>query len=314
MGNRELPQIPAINSSMPSAFRHLLLCGLAGFVFALAPPALAQQPTPGTGPNFETRLESLEDQMRTLQGRIEQLEFSIKRLDQALQRMQSDTEARLAKMESAPPPQTPAAIAGTPPPIPPVTANFATGNASTSPTPVAPSSAAGEAAASVNGTLGAIRLQDGRVTGAVNNPQAPPLPATPPDYGLSPQEQYDRAFDLLRQTDYEEAAEAFKIFIDKNPQDKLVDNAKYWYGETLYVRDKFDQAAVAFADAYQQNPQGSKAPDCLLKLALSLEKLDKIPDACTTLDSLKGKYPNASVKIRQQADQTRARLKCAAAH
>jgi tol-pal system protein YbgF len=155
-------------------------------------------------------------------------------------------------------------------------------------------------------------MQDGKVVGATNNPQAPALPPTPPDYGLTPQEQYDRAFDLLRQTDYEDASDAFKTFVDKNPHDKLVEDAKYWYGETLYVQDKFDAAAIAFADSYQQNPNGSKAPESLLKLAKSLDKIGKTADACTTLESLKSKYPKAPIKVRQDADQERTTLKCSA--
>jgi len=46
---------------------------------------------------------------------------------------------------------------------------------------------------------------------------------------------------------------------------------------------------------------------------MSLENIDKIPDACATLDSLKGKYPNASLNIRQRADQERTKLKCGTA-
>ncbi len=286
-----------------------LLCPVLFAALAFAPVTAAAQ-QPGTGTNYEVRLEGLEDQMRTLNGRLEQLEFSIKRFEQTLQRIQNDSDARLSKLESAPPPPAPAAAVSPPPPA---TTNF-TANVPTPAASAASSAAEPATPVTANGSLGAIKMQDGHVTGAVNNPQAPPLPETPADYSLSPQEQYDRAFDLLRQTNYGEAADAFKAFIEKNPQDKLVDNAKYWYGETLYVRDKFDAAAVAFADAYQQNPQGSKAPDSLLKLAMSLEKLNKTQDACATLDSLKAKYPGAPVKVRQQTDQARSRLKCSAAH
>jgi tol-pal system protein YbgF len=163
-----------------------------------------------------------------------------------------------------------------------------------------------------NGTLGAIKMQDGRVTGAVNKPQSTPLPVAPPDYGLTPEEQYERAFNFLRQASYPEAEQAFKSFIDKNPKDKLIDNAKYWYGETLYVRARFDEAAVAFADAYQQNPQGAKAPDSLLKLGMSLGALNKISDACVTLHELKTKYPNAAPTLKSRAEDERAKLKCPA--
>jgi tol-pal system protein YbgF len=297
---------------MKSRLHRVLLTGFLAVLFAA--PVLAQQaPAPGTGSNYETRLESLEDQMRTLNGNIEQLGFSIRQLQQSMQRMQSDTEARLARLEAAQQQQQQQAsvVVNPPPPAP----------SSPSVPIAAPASAAADneadeepppPTAPVKGTLGAIKMQDGKVTGAVNNPQAPPLPQTPPDYGLSPQEQYDRAFDLLRQTNYEDASDAFKSFIDKNPKDKLIEDAKYWYGETLYVQDKFDSAALAFADAYQQNPNGAKAPDSLLKLAMSLGKLGKTSDACTTLDSLKSKYPKAPIKIRQNADQERINMKCGA--
>src|SRR5262249_49674800 len=109
------------------------------------------------------------------------------------------------------------------------------------------------------------------------------------------------ALTLLQQANYGEAEIAFKTFIDKNPKDKLVDNAKYWYGETLYVRARFDESAVAFADAYQQNPQGTKASDSLLKLAMSLAALNKTPDACVTLNELKSKYPNAPATVKARA-------------
>ncbi len=273
----------------------LVICASLG-----APAAHAQQ-AGGTGPNYETRLMSLEEAMRNLNGHIEQIEFAIKRLDQSMQRMQSDFDARLTKLESTPIPQ-PAPVAA-PPPLPPQVAAPTISGAAIAPPP---------ALADVTGTLGAVKLQDGKVTGAVNSPKAPPLPETPPDFVLTPQEQYDRAFDIVRKADYVEAEKAFKAFIDKNPKDKLIENAKYWYGETLYVQNKYADSAAAFADAYQQNPQGSKAPDCLLKLALSLSGLNKPAEACTALGELKSKYPNAIIGVRTRAKEESAKLKCGA--
>ena len=264
-----------------------------------------QSATPPVSNTYnETRLSALEEQMRVLNGRVEQIEFATRRLDQALQRIQSDNDARFTRLESAQ-----AAAAATPQPIAQPIAQ---------PAPLAQPPAAVVAPPATpanpepNGTLGAIKMQDGRVTGAVNRPQSPPLPTAPADYGLTAAEQYERAFTFLRQADYPQAEVAFKSFIDKNPQDKLVDNAKYWYGETLYVRSHFDEAAVAFADAYQQNPRGTKAPDSLLKLGMSLGALNKIQDACVTLNELKTKYPDAVPTIKSRAADERAKLKCPA--
>ncbi len=237
---------------------------------------------------METRLSEIEDQMRALTGKVEQIDYAARRLEQALQRLQSDVDARLVRLETA---------AASPPPAaaPPVQNEEAEHEEPTDP---------------VAGQLGSIKMRDGTITGGAVKPKTPPLPDKPDDYGLTVQEQYDRAFGFLRQADYNEAEKAFKSFLDKNPKDRLTENAKYWYAETFYVRGKFGDAAIAFAEAYEQNPQGTKAPDSLLKLAMSLGAINKREDACGTLAALKGKYPNAPSAIRARADQERARLKC----
>lgn len=257
---------------------------LISAIVAAASPVWAQQQG-GVGTNFETRLSNMEEEMRGLNGQLEQLGYSIRRLDQNLQRLQSDDDQRLSRLEANVNTLTSEAAARAVQPVPvPGTAD---------------------------GSLGALKTQrDGRVTGAVNAPSAPPLPDTSAETTMTPQEEYDQAFGLLRQANYEEAEKAFKDFIDNNPKDKLLDNAKYWHAETLYVRGKFAEAASGFADAFQQNQQGNKAPDSLLKLAMSLSALNKPADACTALTQLKTKYPNASTTVKTRAAEQRTKLKC----
>lgn len=269
---------------------------LVFFLFVTASDVFAQQPgSQGIGTNYETRLSTLEDMVRALNGRVEQLEFSVRRLDQGMQRMQGDYDNRLAHLEATEASLT-AALANMPPP-----------QAQTQP---AQGAQPQPTITQIGNTVDPNSGKNSAVVSPVNTGKAPVVPEKPVDNGLSTQDQYERAFGLLRQADYDNAEKAFKSFIDKNPKDKLIDNAKYWYGETLYVRGRFDEAAVAFADAYQQNPQGNKAPDSLLKLAMSLSAIDKVPDACTTLSELKNKYPNAAATVRSRADEERQKLKC----
>jgi tol-pal system protein YbgF len=281
-------------------------------VFALLPSAYAQDGGYGAGynsaaiMNYEQRLSAVEDQMRALTGKTEQVDYMLRRINQALDRMQQDNEMRLSKLEQTQNQMLSAQQMIT------SSQQQAAATAAAMPTAQPPHNVRDEEQeiADSNGTLGAIKMQDGKVTGGVKAPKAPPLPKTPADYGLTVQEQYDRAFAFLRQASYEDAEKAFKAFIDKNPQDKLLDNAKYWYAETYYVRGKYNDAAVAFADAFQQNPKGTKAPDSLLKLGMALGALDKPKEACVTLSELKTKYPNAPSTVRARADQERARMKC----
>ncbi len=265
--------------------------------FVSAPPAFAQ--TAAT--HNETRLAQQEYEIRAINGRIEQIEFAVNRLDSVMQKLQNDVDARLQRIEAA---QVAAAQQQA--------AAFAAQAQAQQQAQAAAAAQPQPPAMDVNGSLGGLKMQNGKVTGGVNKPKTPPLPSVPADYGLTPAEQYDRAFNLLREANYSEAEDAFKAFIEKNPKEKLIDNAKYWYGETLYVRGRFDEAAVAFADAFQQNPHGSKAPDSLLKLGISLKELDKTKEACVTFSELKAKYPKAPASIKARADDERAKLKCPA--
>lgn len=276
------------------ALRMAFLCLILS-AFSIHPSNAQEQvqPPTGTGVDYEGRLTATQDEFRALNGRVEQLEFSIRRIDQLLQRMQSDVDARIARLEAS-------RLAAPAQPAPQATPQQPAQQPATEPANTEP----------VNGSLGAIKVQNGKIVGGVNKQQSPALPDKPEDYGLTIQEQYDRAFGFLRQADYDSAEKAFRDFIDKNPKDKLIDNAKYWLGETMYVRGRFNESAVEFAEAYQSNPKGTKAPDSLLKLALSLENLDKKPDACTTLNELRKSFPKASASVRGRADEARAKLKC----
>lgn len=162
----------------------------------------------------------------------------------------------------------------------------------------------------VTGQLGKLYMSGGQVKGADRDSVVPTLPPKPAGYGLTASEQYDQAFQMLRESNFGGAEEAFKSFLAKNPQDKLVDNAKYWLGETYYARGKFDAAAVAFADAYQTAPKGSKAAESLFKLGMSLEGLSKHEDACTTFGEVKVQFPRAPLTVKTRVDQEVKKLKC----
>ena len=280
--------------------RFLLLPTLTFLALGLAAPyGYAQNTAPMNATNVETRLMSLEEELRSMNGRLEQMEFTTHRLEQINQRLQADMDARLAKLEqNALSPTPPPAAVPTVTPIP---------NPTIKPQTSLP---VGNPQTTVAGTLGDLKMQDGHITGGSVSPNAPALPDAPADYGLSPQEQFDRAFGLLRQANYDEAEHAFKTFIEKNPKDRQIDVAKYWYAETLYVRNHYDASAVAFADAYQQNPRGARAPDSLLNMALSLNALNKTSDACATLGELLRKFPHSAPSLRARATEEQTKMKC----
>lgn len=114
----------------------------------------------------------------------------------------------------------------------------------------------------------------------------------------TPREQYMHAFGLLRQGKYDMAASSLRQFLEAHGDDKLASNARYWLGETYYVRGSFVEAAETFLEGYQADPQGPKAPDALLKLGMSLSSLDKKNEACAAFQKLRQDYPDAPAGLK----------------
>jgi tol-pal system protein YbgF len=121
---------------------------------------------------------------------------------------------------------------------------------------------------------------------------------------------YDQAFQALREQNYAKAQQGFDGFLKRYPKDQLAGNAKYWLGETYYVRGDYTRAARVFAEGYQQYPKSSKGPDNLLKLGISLSQLNKKQEACVTFSQLEKDYRNAAAVIKQRADTEKQKLGC----
>ena len=160
------------------------------------------------------------------------------------------------------------------------------------------SAAAAPAPSSTPGTIGTISQSDLAAT------------QTAALAGGTPQEQYDQAFGLLSRTQYKQAATAFSAFLERNADHELAGNAKYWLGETYYVQGQYTEAAVTFAEGFQDYPNSPKAPDNLLKLGKSLAALDQNDDACGTYAELIRRYSSASPAIIKQARSEQKRLSC----
>jgi len=99
----------------------------------------------------------------------------------------------------------------------------------------------------------------------------------------SMQEEYDKALSILQNGKYKEAGQAFANFIQKYQNAPLVGNAYYWYGESYYALHQYDKASVQFLRGYKLFPEGEKAAESLLRLAMSLGKINKKKEACSSL-------------------------------
>ncbi len=269
-------------------FSSFLVAALA----ATPVPALAQfdtgsaPPPPGMGAPYaaaaptdlQVRMNALETHLRNVTGQMERAEYQNNQLQQALRRMNTDYDGRFRLLEKRL--DALEARAAAPPPSPPPAAPSAVMD-------VPREEPRAETPEQVLGTFSSAGDEEGA------------------------QALYDKAFASLRQARYGEAEQLLRRFLKTYSRHRLAENAKYWLGETYYVRGKFQDAAIAFAEGFQRFPKGRKAPDNLLKLAMSLGASNQKKDACTTLSELSKRFPNASAIIRNRAAQEKRTLGCA---
>ena len=125
---------------------------------------------------------------------------------------------------------------------------------------------------------------------------------------LSPDEQFQIAFDLLRSQQFDQAKTALEDFIDNNSEKQLSGSSYYWLGEIHLLKKNYRDAALVFAEGYQKYPTSIKSPDNLYKLAEALSHIDKIIDACNTLKKFKKEYINH--KLINKTNSMIIELKC----
>ena len=161
------------------------------------------------------------------------------------------------------------------------------------------------------------RLQLMEKRGAAEVDPARPAPERTPGAQLqtppnaAEQSDYDAAFALLKQSQYERAIKGFREFIARYPQSALADNAQYWIAEGNYVLHDFKTALAEFNKLVQAYPSSSKMPDALLKIGYIHAEQNQDDKARSIFAELVRKYPqSAAAKLaekRLQADKKPAR-------
>jgi tol-pal system protein YbgF len=101
---------------------------------------------------------------------------------------------------------------------------------------------------------------------------------------------YQVAFELLKEERYAMAAASFQEFLTAFPDSELVDNAQYWLAESYYASGDFEQALIDFQAVIDDYPRSSKVPDALLKMGLCNYSLRRWDAARTTLSRVQQDY------------------------
>jgi len=283
------------------------------------PATQAEMVGPATDRIYQ-RLANMEDDIRASTGRMEELGYRLDQLGQRLEKLIGDVDYRLGELEKRP-------LAG--PGAQPTDPRVSAAPSPPSVQKVIPG-APGGGLASTPTNLGAITEADLKaMKPGQQAPTRPSVASAAPDPQPAPdpkaaqlaayanvlpkgtvKDRYNYAIGLLRKTDYPGAETALRAFLAVHEKNPLSKNARYWLGETFYVRGEFAEAADIFLQAYQADPKGSKAPDSLLKLGMSLSSLEKKPEACAAFGKLKKDFSKIPTALKTTLERQSQRNGC----
>ena len=290
-----------------------------------APSADGDRAAQASGPDAVLRMERLESQIRQLTGTIEQLQFRNQQLESQIRRMQEEGVPRSALQSR---PQTPVSPSAAPSgrrgdAFDPLQSPNAPGAPHALGSMNAPAAAPSMSADASDQSVGAPGGRGGGApldlatapppNGAVAGPRnaaagGGALATLAPSQ--TPRDEYDLAYGYVLRKDYALAEDAFRGFLSKYPDDRLVGDATYWLGESMFQRQRFRDAAEAFLNVSTKYESIAKAPDALLRLGQSLAALGEKDAACASLGEVLRKFPRASAGVKQGVEREQKRVRC----
>jgi len=108
------------------------------------------------------------------------------------------------------------------------------------------------------------------------------------------QAEYQKAFKLLKQSQYDQAIKAFDTFLKAHPQNQYSDNAQYWMAEALYVKRQYVDAIKEYNNLVSNYPESQKVPHGLLKIGYSYQELGKADEAKLWYTDVKQRFPGST--------------------
>lgn len=299
--------------------------------FAIAPLSASAQSV-----DAELRVQQLEEQLRQLNGRVEEMSFQLLQMQETLRKAQEDNEFRFQELEGG------KKKSSLDKPADQDTASNTSGDQTPEVTPQEDAAALDQPMDNSGndidmGTppidLGKLKVdENGNVMGAQQgDPTAVAKQELPPpdtstvdgaadnadqtaslnkDTNASDGDLYQSAYEQVLSGDYAAAESGFADFIASHPDSKKIADANFWLGEAQYSQGKFSESAKTFLNAYKTYGKSEKAPEMLLKLAMSLAALDSKDTACATLREVAKAYPKASRSIITKVASEQKRLAC----
>lgn len=229
-----------------------------------------------------SRVEQLQSEVQQLRGMVEEQSQTIADLQRKQGNMYSDLDDRMQALSAN---ANGVASAGTTPAQPASTAPAQPGVANAQ-------TAAPAASGSVQGQPNSqVQVVQPAVPAAVAESKPASAPTTNP---LSEKDQYQQAYETLRNGHNSQAIKMFQDLLTQTPAGEFSDNAQYWLAEAHKINREYDAAKAAFNKVVSQYPNSSKVPDALLKLGYIEFDLQNNAKARDYLTRVTTSYPGTT--------------------
>lgn len=112
---------------------------------------------------------------------------------------------------------------------------------------------------------------------------------------LLPAKLYNDAYNAFLNNNFDAAVTGFKSYLAKFPTGDMAESAYFHLGEALYLKEKWQDAALSYATVLDKYPKSARIPAARLKYSLSILKFpeDKKLEALNYLESIVRDYPKA---------------------
>lgn len=120
---------------------------------------------------------------------------------------------------------------------------------------------------------------------------------------------FDAGVAAVRDGRTDEARRLLSEFLADHPESPLAGDAHFWLGEAYFAAGDYQAAAQRYLDGATLGTNSEKAPESLLKLGVTLDRLGKTDVACSTLREVRGRYSQAIDIVERAASEAR-RIGC----
>ena len=114
---------------------------------------------------------------------------------------------------------------------------------------------------------------------------------------LNEQQAYESAFELLKQSRYQDAITEFDALVNTWPRSELADDALYWMSEANYVNREFEAALNGFRRIVEGYPESSRLPEAMLKVGYIQYDIGAYDQAAQTFQDILARFPGHQVTV-----------------